>query len=574
MACTVVSSSASTQQEKEKEKEKEKEEVKRDNMRPIANFHPSLWGDYFLNYLPYDEVTEAEMEEEVKEIEVNIKMQLKQLRTNVDEKPLELLNFIDTIERLGVGYRLEDEIEQAVQAIYDHGSSKHGSDDDDDDDDDGGYDLYHTSLWFRLLRQHGFHDETGRLKDSLASDVKGLLGLYEASHVSVHGDDILDEALEFTTAHLKAVGPNHPLTSQVTHALRQSYHKGIPRLETRHFISFYEQYPSHSKILLKYAKLDFNRLQALHKKELRDLSRWWKDLDFVGKMPFPLRDRVPEGYFWILGAYFEPRYTLARKIFFHVLKITSVLDDIYDAYGTIDELYPFTKAIQRWDRSCIHELPDYMKVFYESMVDIFDGFESDLAPKGRSWRVDYAREEIKELSKVYYQEAKWCHDKQSPTYDEYMEKAAIKSFGYNLLTLTSFLGMGEVASKEVFEWARGNPKAIRASSIIARLMDDMVSHEFEQGRNHVPSAVQCYMREHGVEEDIAYKELGNKVDSSWKEINQMMLKPYVMPGPILARILNLCRALDVFYKGEDCYTFSDYTMKNYISLILTHPIPL
>src|SRR5690242_7091824 len=109
----------------------------------------------------------------------------------------------------------------------------------------------------------------------MVSDVRGILALYEASHVSIHGDDTLDDALVFTKCHLNDVvasQPDHPLASQVAHALLQPYHKGIPRLESRHFIAFYELLPSHDKTLLKYAKLDFNRLQAMHKKELRDLT--------------------------------------------------------------------------------------------------------------------------------------------------------------------------------------------------------------------------------------------------------------------------------------------------------------
>lgn len=82
------------------------------------------------------------------------------------------------------------------------------------------------------------------------------------------------------------------------------------------------------------------------------------------------------------------------------------------------------------------------------------------------------------------------------------------------------------------------------------------------------------MKEHGVKEEIARKELGKRVNSCWKEINEMMLKPYEMPKPLLTRILNLCRIVDVIYKGEDCYTFSNHTMKNNISLILTDAIPI
>nr|ALO69830.1 putative sesquiterpene synthase [Persicaria minor] len=543
--------------------------------RPIASFHPSPWGDYFLKYVPCDQVTQAKMEDEVKKVEEDVKKELRKLAKAVG-KPLELLNFIDVVERLGVGYRLEQEIEDLVQTIFDN--DKFGVHE---------FDLYHTSLWFRLLRQHGFHvscdvfgkfkGKNARFKDSLASDVKGILGLYEASHVRTHGDDTLDEALVFTTTHLKAVvtnQPNHPLVSQVTHALMQPYHKGMPRLESRHFIAFYEKDPYHDKTLLKFGKLDFNLVQALHKKELKDLSRWWKDLDMHAKMPFPSRDRVPEGYFWTLGPFYEPQFALSRKFFLQVFKVTSIVDDIYDAYGTIDELTAFTKAAERWDHSCLDELPDYMKVSYASLIDTFEEFERDLAPQGRSWSVKYAREEMIQMCRVYYQEAKWCHEKYSPTCDEYLEKASIVSFGYNLGTVVCFLGMGDVATKEAFEWARGNPKVVRAAGIIGRLMDDIGSHDFEQGRDHVPSAVECYIRQHGVDEVTAQRELGKRVESSWKDISEMMLKPYMMPKPLLTRIPNECRIVDVIYKGEDSYTFSTTTMKKNISHILTDPIPI
>ena len=75
--------------------------------------------------------------------------------------------------------------------------------------------------------------------------------------------------------------------------------------------------------------------------------RWWKDLDFATKLPFA-RDRIVECYFWIVSVYFEPQYSLARKILTKVISMTSILDDIYDAYGTLEELKPFTEAIERF----------------------------------------------------------------------------------------------------------------------------------------------------------------------------------------------------------------------------------
>jgi hypothetical protein len=79
---------------------------------------------------------------------------------------------------------------------------------------------------------------------------------------------------------------------------------------------------------------------------LNYVYRWWKDLNLAGKLPF-IRDRVVECYFWILGVYFEPEYLLARRMLTKVIAMISVIDDIYDVYGTLEELELFTEAIER-----------------------------------------------------------------------------------------------------------------------------------------------------------------------------------------------------------------------------------
>ena len=54
-----------------------------------------------------------------------------------------------------------------------------------------------------------------------------------------------------------------------------------------------------------------------------------------------------EACFWIVGVYYEPQYCLARRIMKKVLAISSIIDDVYDAYGTIDEIEIFTSAVER-----------------------------------------------------------------------------------------------------------------------------------------------------------------------------------------------------------------------------------
>ena len=70
-------------------------------------------------------------------------------------------------------------------------------------------------------------------------------------------------------------------------------------------------------------------------------------MDFVSKLPFA-RNRVAEAYFWALAVYFEPEHALARMITCKFVPIVTVVDDIYDVYGTYEELELFTEAIERF----------------------------------------------------------------------------------------------------------------------------------------------------------------------------------------------------------------------------------
>lgn len=120
-----------------------------------------------------------------------------------------------------------------------------------------------------------FKDKKGNFKEPLINDAQGMLSLYEAAHMRVHGEDILDEALVFTATHLESVSSHlsPPLAAQVRHALKQPIRKGLPRLEARHYFSIYQEDASHNEDLLTFAKLDFNLLQKLHQKELSEITR-------------------------------------------------------------------------------------------------------------------------------------------------------------------------------------------------------------------------------------------------------------------------------------------------------------
>ncbi|XP_055816939.1 5-epi-aristolochene synthase 2-like isoform X2 [Solanum dulcamara] len=447
-------------------------------IRPVANFSPSLWGDRFLSFSIDNRVAQKYAQE----IEA-LKEETRSMLLASGRKLVETLNLIDVIERLGIVYHFEKEIDDILDSIYNENSKFEGDDDYND--------LCTCALQFRLLRQHGynispkifskFQDGNGKFKESLVSDVLGLLNLYEASHVRTHGEDILEDALAFSITYLESVSPhlNSPLKEQVTHALEQSLHKGIPRVETQFFISsIYEKEESKNDVLLRFAKLDFNLLQMLHKQELAEVSRWWKDLDFAKKLSYA-RDRAVECYFWTIGVYFEPQYSQARVMLAKTIAIISIVDDTFDSYGIVKELDIYTDAIQRWDINEIDRLPDYMKISYKALLDLYKDYENVLSRDGRSHVVYHAKERMKEIVRNYNVEAKWFIEGYMPPVSEYLSNALATST-YYLLTTTSYLGM-KSATEHHFEWLGKNPKILEANVTLCRVIDDIATYERKVG---------------------------------------------------------------------------------------------
>ncbi|XP_042952056.1 (-)-germacrene D synthase-like isoform X2 [Carya illinoinensis] len=544
--------------------------------RSLADYHPTIWGAHFLCYASEDHHdSNMDADDKILEQLQKSKEELKRMFMAPTETLSGKLGLIDAIQRLGVSYHFESEIDEILQEV--HTNPPCFKDDD--------LNLCTIALWFRLLRQQGynvscdifneFRDEKGHFKASLTSDVNGMLSLYEAAHLGLRGEDILDEALAFTTTHLESVVSHDikaagNLQKKVTHALNRPLRKGLPRLEAIHYISIYQEEDSHNKTLLNFAKLDFNAVQAQHQKEVCNITKWWKNLDFATKLPYA-RDRIVECYFWIMGVYFEPQYSVARMILLKVISMISVIDDTYDAFGSYEELELFTEAIERWDVSAIDLLPEYMKPIYRALLDIYDEIEAETAKEGRSFCVHYAKEAMKKVVQAYHVEAKWCHESFVPTMEEYMRIALVSS-AYSTLATTSFVGMGNIANREVFEWISNGPKIVTASAIICRLMDDIVSHKFEQKRGHVASAVECNMKQYGVSAaKEVYGLFQKEVSDAWKDINQGFLKPTAVPMQVLVRVLTFARVIDVIYKEDDGYTNS-HKLKDYITSLLVNPL--
>ncbi|KAI9186484.1 hypothetical protein LWI28_017722 [Acer negundo] len=330
-----------------------------------------------------------------------------------------------------------------------------------------------------------------------------MLSLYEATHLRHHGEDILEEALIFSKAHLKSFAEKsstHFLAKQIINALEIPLHKGMPRLEALKYISFYqEDYESRNETLLLFAKLDFNRVQLLHQQEISHLSRW--------------------------------------------------------------------------DNSALDDLPDYMKIIYSTLLNIFDEIYNDLSEEERSYKFSYTKDMMKEMVKAYFAEAEWLYRNYVPPFDEYLRYALISigSFSY---TAAKFLGMEkEIAGIDAFEWLKNRPKILTAAYLIARLKNDLIGHKSEFKRAHVACGVECFMKEYGLSMKETAEKFDITFDNAWKDINEECTKPTAISMQILLRVANIGRLMEVTYKDMDGYT-NPQLLQHDITKLFIDQIPI
>ncbi|KAF7847319.1 hypothetical protein BT93_L3090 [Corymbia citriodora subsp. variegata] len=502
--------------------------------RKSAGYHPSVWGDYFLKYASPSNSMKFKFLGRVEGQIEELKGEVRQMLADVVDKPLLKLHLIDQIQRLGIEYHFEREIDEQLEQIHKSYSQLNH-------EDFKGDDLHMVTLIFRLLQQQGYN---------VSSGVMVIL---------------LDEALPFAATHLESIDESKVSTSlakQVSHALRQPLRKGLPRLKARHYIPLYQEEPSHDELCF-YNSRTINFCCCV-------FQRWWKNIDVPRKFPFA-RDRIVELFFWTSGLYFEPKFATARNILTKVVSLTSILDDIYDVYGTLEEIELLTEAIQKWDIDAMDGLPNYMQAYYKELLQLYEYIGDELASKGRLHRLVYAKEVMKKQARAYFQEAKWFHTNYVPTLEEYMPLQLITT-GYGLLATTSLVGMGDVVTEHALKWSVSDCKIVKAAQTVCRLMDDVSSHQFEQQRGHVVSAVEILMKYHGCSEQEAGEELQKGVIDAWKDTNEEFLRPTAVPVPILTRMLNLSRVMDVLYSDGDHYTHSETKLKDHVTLLFVNPL--
>ncbi|CAL1367287.1 unnamed protein product [Linum trigynum] len=556
--------------------------------RRTMDYDPTVWGDFFLTHVPQtDEVVKA-WEEQIEVLKPDVKRRLSAPIDHLAER----LNLIDVVERLGLDYHFEEEIDHIMRQVH---QNNHGCNNIDEDDE-----LNTVALRFRLLRQHGykapsdvfnkFKTEGGVFKEELVNDFEGMLNLYEAGYMRIKGECVLDEAIEFTRSHLtaKAVELESPLADRVTRALKRPLRKVMAKCEHLFFISFYEKLASHDPALLRLAKLSFNLLQNLYQTELRTLTEWWLKLDTPTKLPYA-RDKLVESYLWALGGMWEPKYSVTRPIVAKMTQFGTLMDDTFDNQGNIEELELFTAAMARWDNS-MEGMKPYMMVIFEGVAGIYGEIASNTTKERGLWYLDYGKKAVGNAVKLYLEEEKRTDKDYVATVEEYRQLSSLTTC-YEWIAYSALCGLGDdLVSKDAFEWLLSEPAMLIAATEQCRLQDDIADHlvhDSTDPSNHDLSMsmlkedeieqkatlVECYMKQYGVSQQEATKAVADFVEEDWMIMNGELLNPPPnVPVQILTVLLRFAKNMDTLYKDFDGYTHSGTNTKDMITALIVTPM--
>ncbi|KAL1817533.1 hypothetical protein ACET3Z_020107 [Daucus carota] len=538
-------------------------------LRRNANYPPSSWDYDFVKSLTSD-YTEEKYARQLDELKDNVK----RLIHAETADPLAKLELLDTVQRLGLNHRFQNDVKQAVDVIYNNINDAWLSDD-----------LYTTALQFRMLREHGytvsqdvfgrFKDDTGNFKANLCEDVKGLLSLYEASFYGFQGEDVIDEAKAFSTACLKnavqqgKICPN--MRAKVNHALDMPLHWKLIRVEARWYIDAYEKEQNINSNLLNFAKLDYNIIQSVYQKEVSKLASWWVETG-LDKMSFA-RDRLVEHYFWCNGTVPDPEYKAFRDMGTKVICLLITIDDLYDIYGSLEELELFTDYVDRWDITEIDKLPKKLKTVLLAMFNTTNQIGYWTLQERDFNIIPYLSKQWTYMCKAFLQEAKWYYSGYKPTLVEYMENGAFSSAAPMVLFCAYFLTADKI-TVEALDYIDKLPSIMSCSSLILRLTNDLGTSSEELARGSSLKAVQCYMNDTGASEAESKKYVDSLVHEKWKILNEDLLGSHPFSEPFLTANPNLARTTQSFYQYGDGLGEPQNWMKDLLKSLLVEPFTL
>ncbi|XP_056689744.1 alpha-farnesene synthase isoform X2 [Spinacia oleracea] len=524
-----------------------------------------------ISFSPLLKATYKERAEKLKDEFVDVLSEVPEL-----SKP----HIVETIRKLGLSNVFHTEIMDALDSIVSNLNANNV---------DFEEDILDTSLSFRLLRQHGYHASEDMFINFIGemdlrkgeagskSDFRGILELFEATRLALDGEEVMEKVKTFSYQYLtdNFLDMDINLAKQVAYASENPCHRKVLWFDVRHQIHTYELEDNKNLILLELAKLNFNIVQDMHLEDLKQMSRWWKNLGLIENMSFT-RDRLVESFLWTVGVACEPQHALLRKCLTKVVTFVLVLDDAYDIYGSLEELECFTRTVDRWDYEEVDQLPECMKICFQALVTTTNEIAKDIQ-KDKCWNNNDVSPFLKtgwaDFCKALLLEAWWDKKRCIPSLEDYLSSAWITSSG-PLLSLVALLCTTDGKPEELYEKWEDNQDLIYYTSLVIRLLNDQGTSAAELERGDAHSSILCYMEEASVTEAIAREHMKDIIDSAWSKINMELLNAKTEQQTFVNLVINTARVCHFIYQKGDGFSVQDGDTKKKIKRLLIEPIKL
>ncbi|KAF8102594.1 hypothetical protein N665_0198s0292 [Sinapis alba] len=517
--------------------------------RTFKKMPPSEWTNHF-DYVSID-VSEMEaLKREIEALKPNVGKMFMSPKV-VDSVKKRILS-IYLLVSLGLAYHFEDEIEESLRDAFEKIDEMMA----------GEEDLYTVSTIFWVFRTYGykissevftrFKEDNGiKFKQCLTKDVRGMLSLYEAAHMVTTTEYIMDEALSFSSSNLVSLAEDHMCPSHILrhikNALTLPQRWNMEVIVAVEYIRFYEQEVGHDEMILKFAKLNFNLIQRHYLQELKILTKWYKDYDFLSNLPRYYREVIVEMHFFSQSMFFEPRFSRARIMQTKFNMSEMLIDDTCDRYATLPEIESLVNSLERWaPDDAMDSHPGFLNFVFKFMLDVFEDCERELRLQERTYSVEATKDEYKVFMKSNLDFAKLASAGHMPSFDKYMEVGKVEIGGFIVLA-TAMMGIDDIDEVEGYSWLKSRSKLLQSLAEMLRLMNDKTGYEIDMNSGYVTTGMNCYMNQFGVTEKEVSREFQKMIEKTRKVMNEEFLKTSDVSRRVLKTALDLARAGCIAY---------------------------
>ncbi|GLJ38504.1 hypothetical protein SUGI_0784620 [Cryptomeria japonica] len=297
---------------------------------------------------------------------------------------------------------------------------------------------------------------------------------------------------------------------------------------------------------------------------MKKLSSWWVDSG-ISKL-VATRERTIEFHFWAVSLADEEELSTSRVAFAKIVTAMTIMDDIYDDYGMLEELKCITEAIaQGWDVSIIKNITSNLKTCIEFCFKTILELTSDATKKQGRDMMPFVTKAWVDYVEACFEQARWKITRYLPTYNEYMKYAELfVGFGPILLH-TALLGSRILCDDEIEKIYLDRSRFYQLMPVCIRLIDDIQDFEDERLHGKTASAISCYMGDHpSCSEGEALNHITKLKNESLKELTREFLKPDNVLLDWEKFGVNGTRGIQFLYIFGDGFTYCQKEVKNQI----------